>query len=129
MNKAGLIEKIADLTKVNHKEVEKVLDTMIESIITELLNGGKVNIVGFGSFEAKTRHARGGINPQKPTERITIPEVRVAKFKTGKTLKDALKGKISMKEAVAAVTAPATETTPESVVPTETSPETTPDAN
>jgi DNA-binding protein HU-beta len=106
MNKAGLIEKIADLTKVNHKEVEKVLDTMIESIITELLNGGRVNLVGFGSFEAKTRHARGGINPQKPTERITIPEVRVAKFKTGKTLKDALKGKITAKEAVAAVTTP-----------------------
>jgi DNA-binding protein HU-beta len=109
MNKAGLIEKIADQSSVNRKDVEKTLDTMIETIITELLNGGKVNIVGFGSFEAKTRHARGGINPQKPTERITIPEVRVAKFKTGKTLKDALKGKISVKEAVAAVTAPVVE--------------------
>jgi len=106
MNKAGLIEKIADQSSVNRKDVEKTLDTMIETIITELLNGGKVNIVGFGSFEAKTRHARGGINPQKPTERITIPEVRVAKFKTGKTLKDALKGKITAKEAVAAVTTP-----------------------
>jgi DNA-binding protein HU-beta len=134
MNKAGLIEKIADLTKVNHKEVEKVLDTMIESIITELLNGGKVNLVGFGSFEAKTRHARGGINPQKPTERITIPEVRVAKFKTGKTLKDALKGKITAKEAVAAVTAPVSpsakatedkEATPEPETPAETTPEET----
>lgn len=106
MNKAGLIEKVSDLSNVNHKDVEKVLDTMVETIIAELLSGGKVNIVGFGSFEAKTHHARGGINPQKPTERITIPEVRVAKFKTGKTLKDALKGKISVKEAVAAVTAP-----------------------
>ena len=134
MNKAGLIEKIAGQTSVSHKEVEKVLDTMIETIITELLNGEKVNLVGFGSFEAKTRHARGGINPQKPTERITIPEVRVAKFKTGKTLKDALKGKISVKEAVAAVTAPiveetpapVVEPTPEPVTPVETAPVETP---
>jgi DNA-binding protein HU-beta len=103
MNKAGLIEKISDQTKVNKKEVEKTIDTMIELIIGELLAGRKVNLVGFGSFEAKTRHARGGINPQKPTERITIPEVRVAKFKTGKTLKDALKGKISLKEAKATI--------------------------
>lgn len=117
MNKAGLIEKIADQSSVNRKDVEKTLDTMIETIITELLNGGKVNIVGFGSFEAKTRHARGGINPQKPTERITIPEVRVAKFKTGKTLKDALKGKISVKEAVAAVTAPVVEEKEEATAP------------
>ena len=105
MNKAGLIEKIADKASVNKKDVEKTLDTMIELIIEELLTGGKVNLVGFGSFEAKTRHSRGGINPQKPTERITIPEVKVAKFKTGKTLKDALKGKISLKEAKAAVEA------------------------
>lgn len=108
MNKASLIEKIADKTSINKKDVEKTLDTMIELIIEELLGGRKVNLVGFGSFEAKIRHSRGGINPQKPTERITIPEVRVAKFKTGKTLKDALKGKISLKEAKATIeTAPA----------------------
>jgi DNA-binding protein HU-beta len=106
MNKAGLIEKVANKTSLKEKEVEKAIDTMIELIIEELLAGRKVNLVGFGSFEAKTRHARGGINPQKPTERITIPEVRVAKFKTGKTLKDALKGKISLPEAKAAATAP-----------------------
>lgn len=74
---------------------------MLQVIIEELLDGHKVNLVGFGSFEAKTRHARGGINPQNPAERITIPEVKVAKFKTGKTLKDALKGKITLKEAKA----------------------------
>jgi len=106
MNKAGLIEKISDKTSINKKDVEKTLDTMIELIIEELLAGRKINLVGFGSFEAKTRHSRGGINPQKPTERITIPEVRVAKFKTGKTLKDALKGKLSTKEIEEAVQAP-----------------------
>src|SRR3989344_8687783 len=103
MNKAALIEKIAEQVKVSKKEAETMIDSLIKIIIEELLAGRKVNLVGFGSFEARTRHARGGINPQKPTERITIPEVKVAKFKTGKTLKDALKGKISLKEAKAAM--------------------------
>ncbi len=95
MNKASLIETVA--AKLNHiskKQVEEVVDTLTNTIIDELVADRKVNLVGFGSFEARKRHARGGINPQKPTERITIPEVRVAKFKTGKTLKDALKGKL-----------------------------------
>jgi DNA-binding protein HU-beta len=96
MNKASLIETVAaKLTQISKKQVEEVIDTLTNTIIEELVAGKKVNLVGFGSFEARKRHARGGINPQKPTERITIPEVRVAKFKTGKTLKDSLKGKIS----------------------------------
>jgi len=96
MNKASLIETIsAKITNVSKKQVEEVVEVLTNTIIDELVAGKKVNLVGFGSFEARKRHARGGINPQKPTERITIPEVRVAKFKTGKTLKDALKGKLS----------------------------------
>ncbi len=102
MNKASLIETIsAKLSHVSKKHVEEVVDALTNTIIDELVAGKKVNLVGFGSFEARKRHARGGINPQKPTERITIPEVRVAKFKTGKTLKDALKGKISREEKTA----------------------------
>lgn len=94
MNKASLIDKLADKARVSKKQAELMIDGLVDIIIGELKEGRKVNIVGFGSFEARTRHARGGINPQRPTERITIPEVKVAKFKTGKTLKDALKGKI-----------------------------------
>jgi len=101
MNKAGLIENIsAKVTGVSKKQVEDVVETLVNTIIEELVAGKKVNLVGFGSFEARKRHARGGINPQKPTERITIPEVSVAKFKTGKTLKDALKGKLNTKEKI-----------------------------
>ena len=94
MNKAALIEKLVEKTHLPKKQVEDLIDGLVNLIIEELKAGHKVTLVGFGSFEARTRHARGGINPQKPTERITIPEVKVAKFKTGKTLKDALKGKI-----------------------------------
>jgi len=93
MNKAGLIEKISEETSLTKKQVEDVIENLITTTINELKAGHKVNLVGFGTFEARKRHTRGGVNPQKPNERIQIPEVTVAKFKTGKTLKDALKGK------------------------------------
>jgi len=93
MNKAALIDRIAGETKVSKKQASDMLEKLVEVIIGELKNGNEVTITGFGTFMAKSRHARGGVNPQKPTERIQIPQVTVAKFKTGKTLKDALKGK------------------------------------
>jgi len=91
MNKAGLIERIANEAKVSKKQSEDMLESLVNIIISELKAGNEVTITGFGTFMAKSRHARGGVNPQKPSERIQIPEVTVAKFKTGKTLKDALK--------------------------------------
>ncbi len=93
MNKAGLIERIAAEAQVSKKQAEDMLEGLVKIIIDELKAGNEVTITGFGTFMSKTRHSRGGVNPQNPTERITIPEVRVAKFKTGKTLKDALKNK------------------------------------
>ncbi len=93
MNKAALIEKIAAEAAVTKKQAEDMLEGLVKIIIDELKAGNEVTITGFGTFMAKTRHARGGVNPQKPSERIQIPEVKVAKFKTGKTLKDALKGR------------------------------------
>jgi DNA-binding protein HU-beta len=93
MNKATLIEKIAEKTGANRKLAESMINSMVDIIIEELKKGGDVSITGFGTFETMTRYSRGGVNPQKPTERIQIPEVKVAKFRTGKRLKDSLKGK------------------------------------
>lgn len=93
MNKAALIEKIHREVGVSKKDAERMVETVFNTIIDELKAGNEVTITGFGTFLTRTRHARGGVNPQRPNERIRIPEVRVAKFKTGKTLKDALKGK------------------------------------
>jgi len=93
MNKATLIEKIAEKTGANRKLAESMINSMVDIIIDELKKGGDVSITGFGTFETMTRYSRGGVNPQKPTERIQIPEVKVAKFRTGKRLKDELKGK------------------------------------
>lgn len=96
MNKANLIERIAAEAAVSKKQAESMLEGLVKIIIRELKAGNEVTITGFGTFLARTRHARGGVNPQNPSERIQIPEVTVAKFKTGKTLKDALKGKIEI---------------------------------
>jgi DNA-binding protein HU-beta len=96
MNKAALIERLAAEAAVSKKQAETMLESLVKIIIRELKVGNEVTITGFGTFLARTRHARGGVNPQKPAERIQIPAVTVAKFKTGKTLKDALKGKIEI---------------------------------
>lgn len=91
MNKAELIEKIAEKIGAPKKQVEDTLDTFEEITIGTLKTGGEVTLTGFGTFSAKRRSARAGVNPQRPTEKIQIPAVTVPKFKAGKTLKDSLK--------------------------------------
>lgn len=94
MNKAQLIDKIHhDVEGLNKKQAEKMVDVLTDTIIEELKSDHQVTIAGFGTFLPRVRYARGGVNPQKPSERITIPAVKVAKFKTGYHLKQALKGK------------------------------------
>ncbi|HNU81595.1 MAG TPA: HU family DNA-binding protein [bacterium] len=94
MNKAQLIDKLYhEVEGLNKKQTEKMLDVLTDTIIEELKNDREVTITGFGTFLSRVRYSRGGVNPQNPKERITIPAVKVAKFKTGYNLKQALKGK------------------------------------
>lgn len=93
MNKASLIETIAGKTQLPKKDVETVVESLEATVIESLQKGEEVTLAGFGSFSARVRSARMGVNPQKPTERIQIPTVTVPKFKAGKNLKDALKKK------------------------------------
>lgn len=93
MNKAQLIDKLShEVEGLNKKQAEKMLDVLTDTIIEELKNDREVTITGFGTFLSRVRYSRGGVNPQNPSERITIPAVKVAKFKTGYNLKQALKG-------------------------------------
>lgn len=93
MNKVQLIETLSSKTGVNKKQVESVLQGF-EDLVMETLRGrGEVTLTGFGTFSARVRGARMGVNPQKPSERMQIPEVLVPKFKAGKTLKDFLKAR------------------------------------
>lgn len=91
MNKQTLIEELAQKTGLQKKDVETVIEAMLEMIIEKLKMGEEVVLTGFGAFMAKKREARMGVNPQSPSEKIQIPAVIVPKFKAGKTLKDALK--------------------------------------
>ena len=93
MNKANLIDKISVKTGLEKRQVLQVLETFEEVVIDRLKAGDEVTLTGFGTFIAKFRSARGGVNPQKPEERIQVPAVTVPKFRAGKTLKDALKAK------------------------------------
>ncbi len=94
MNKAELINRIAEKVGVSKKQSEDMLESMLDIITNSLKEGEEVTLTGFGTFSAKERSARGGVNPQKPSERIQIPAVTVPKFKSGKSLKDALKKKV-----------------------------------
>lgn len=91
MNKAKLAEVLAERTGHNKKQVEHLLDMMTEIIEDTLASGEEVTLAGFGTFMAKFRSARMGVNPQNPSERISIHSVTVPKFKAGKRLKDKLK--------------------------------------
>ena len=93
MNKYDLADAIVAKTNLAKKDVEAVIEAMLATITTTLKNGDSVTLTGFGTFSAKFRSARAGVNPQNPKERIQIPAVTVPKFKAGKALKDSLKGK------------------------------------
>lgn len=89
MNKKELVAAIAENTEVSKKDVEKVLDGFINVVVDEVKNGGKVQLVGFGTFESAERGERAGRNP-KTGEAVTIPASKAFKFKPGKAVKDAL---------------------------------------
>ena len=91
MNKADLINALSEKSGLSKKEVETVLDTFEEVVIETIKSGDDVTLTGFGTFSARQRSARMGVNPQNPSEKIQIPAVTVPKFKAGKALKDALK--------------------------------------
>lgn len=91
MNKQDLANAIASAADVSKKVALDMLEAF-ESIVTKtLVEGGEVSLTGFGTFSVSQRKARMGVNPQKPTEKIQIPAVKVPKFKAGKSLKDAVK--------------------------------------
>lgn len=90
VNKQKLIDKVTNITRLPRKHVETVVSEFLDVIIEMLSQGEKINLSGFGAFEARDRKGRQGVNPRtlSPTQ---IPTVRVAKFRAGKTLKEAVK--------------------------------------
>ncbi len=93
MNKAELAARLADKLDISKKLAEDFVEYFEEIVTRALVHGEEVTIAGFGTFSARMRKGRIGVNPQNPTEKIQIPSVLVPKFKAGKALKDTLKGK------------------------------------
>lgn len=91
MNKAELMDHVAQKASVTKQQAESVLEAFEQVVMETIKTGGEVTLTGFGTFSAKLRAARMGVNPQRPSERIQIPEVKIPKFKAGKALKDSLK--------------------------------------
>ena len=89
MNKAELVAEVAKLADLNKKQADAAVAAVIDAVTYALKKGEKVQLVGFGSFEAKERAARMGRNP-KTKEEIKIPATKVATFKAGKALKYAV---------------------------------------
>ena len=89
MTKVELINQVAEKAGLSKKDVEKAVSAVVASISDALVNGEKVQLVGFGTFEVRDRKAKEGINPLTKTK-ITVPAKKVPAFKAGKSLKDAV---------------------------------------
>ena len=87
MNKAELINAVAEKAGLSKKDTETALNAVIDVITEALSKDEKVQLVGFGSFEVKSRAARIGRNP-RTKEQIDIPASKIPVFKAGKALKD-----------------------------------------
>ena len=87
MKKVELVAAIAEKSELTKVDAEKALKAFIDTVTEELKNGGKIQLVGFGSFEVVERAARTGRNP-KDGSTIQIPASKAPKFKAGKSLKD-----------------------------------------
>jgi len=91
MNKAELVKSMAEKGDITKADAEKALNAFIESVEEALVNGDKVQLVGFGSFEVRERAERKGRNPQT-NEEITIKASKTPVFRVGKALKDMVNG-------------------------------------
>jgi DNA-binding protein HU-beta len=89
MNKAELIETLADSADLSKSEGSRLLEGLLSTITDVLKSGDQVVLPGFGTFSVGHRAARKGRNP-KTGEEIQIKAARVAKFKVGKALKEAV---------------------------------------
>jgi DNA-binding protein HU len=92
VNKTELVANVAEKAGLTKKDAEKALGAVIESIEEALVEGDKIQLIGFGTFEVKDRAARTGRNPQTGKE-IKIAASRNPVFKAGKALKDAVNNK------------------------------------
>jgi DNA-binding protein HU-beta len=91
MNKAALVDLIAQRHGITKADAERIIDTIIESIISTLKRGGEVAIAGLGAWKVRDRAARTARNP-RTGEIVKVAATKVPKFTAAKALKDSVKG-------------------------------------
>ena len=96
MNKKELVVAAAEATGMTQKDIEKALKAITEVTVAEVAKKGKVQLIGFGTFEARERAARTGKNPQTGAA-IKIAAATVPAFKAGKAFKEAVNVKPAKK--------------------------------
>ncbi len=90
MAKKELINYVAEKSNLSKKDAETAVNAVFDGIVEALKTDGKIQLVGFGSFEVKERAARTGFNPATGAA-IEIPASKVPVFKAGKVLKESIK--------------------------------------
>jgi len=90
MNKADIANAVHQKIGGTKVQAEEVVDVMIDAVVSTLKSGGEVSVAGLGIFSTKTRAARQARNP-RTGESISVPSMRVPKFRPAKALKDAVK--------------------------------------
>lgn len=90
MNKAGIVDAVHEKLGGTKVQAEEIVDLVIDSVVNTLKKGGEVSIAGLGIFSTKTRAARQARNPRTGAS-ISVPAMRVPKFRAAKALKEAVK--------------------------------------
>ena len=89
MNKSELIAEVAEKAGLTKRDADAAVKAVVDSITEALVNGDKVQLVGFGTFEVRERAARFGRDP-RTGESMEIPASKAPAFKAGQALKDAV---------------------------------------
>ena len=89
MNKTELIAAVAEKAGISKKDADNSVNAVLDVIVETLASDEKVQLVGFGTFEVRSRSARQGRDP-RPNSPITIPASKVPAFKAGKAFKDSV---------------------------------------
>ncbi len=96
MNKSEFVAAVAESANLSKADAERAVDAFINTVSNQLKTGGEVRLVGFGTFEVRSRDASEGRNP-RTGETIKIKASKLPRFKAGKALKDEVNGIVSKK--------------------------------
>lgn len=96
MNRADLINSVADITGQTKQQTSNAVNAILHTITGALSKGERVMLVGFGTFERRNRKARSGVNPQNPRQKLTIAAAKVPAFRAGQELKDIVDGRAKL---------------------------------